>query len=208
MLLNLTAIITGYLLGSIPFPYIVTKLRKKVDIRKVGGGNMGTANVIREVGIWEGIIVLLADIAKGAAAILIARTLGVSQFWLLGAGFAALIGHNFPVFLSFRGGIGSATAIGIFLTLVPVEMGIALGIMAITFFITRDAHKLALVIATGFVFIPLLIWLLQESTVLALYSLALIIFIALRSIPNSQELQATLARIRNRNTHEPPRRTD
>ncbi len=109
MLLGLGAISIGYLLGSIPSAYIMARLRKGIDIRQFGVGNMGAANVIRNVGVWEGIVVGLVDIAKGAAAILIARALNVSQPWLLGTGFSALLGHNFPVFVGFRDGKGSAT---------------------------------------------------------------------------------------------------
>ena len=107
VLLGLGTIAVSYLLGSIPSAYIMARLRKGVDIRQLGVGNMGAANVLRHIGVWEGIAVGLTDIAKGAAAILIAQALSVSQLWLLGAGFSALLGHNFPVFAGFRGGIAS-----------------------------------------------------------------------------------------------------
>ena len=200
MLLELAVIVIGYLLGSIPSAYIVARLRKGVDIREVGVGNMGAANTFREIGVWEGIVVLLVDTAKGAATILIARALGVSQPWLLGAGFAVLLGHNFPVFLGFRGGKGSATAVGIFLLLAPRETGIALGITAIPLLITRNAHNVAVALGIGFIFIPLLIWLFQKSAVLALYSLAFVIFICLRSVSSPEEIRTALVRLKNRNT--------
>ena len=196
MLLNLSAIIIGYLLGSIPSAYIMARMRKGTDIRQIGVGNMGAANTFREIGVWEGIVVLLADAAKGAAAVFIAQSLNVTELWVLGAGFAALVGHNFPVFLRFKGGIGSATAIGIFLILVPKEMCIAFGIMVIPLLITRNAHKIAYVLAIGFVFMPLLIWLFRESAILALYSLAIIIFIGLRTKPNPREMLAKVKRKR------------
>jgi len=200
MLLEMAVIVIGYLLGSIPSAYIVARLRKGVDIREVGVGNMGAANTFREIGVWEGIVVLLVDTAKGAATILIARALGVSQPWLLGAGFAVLLGHNFPVFLGFRGGKGSATAVGIFLLLAPRETGIALGITAIPLLITRNAHNVAVALGIGFIFIPLLIWLFQKSAVLALYSLAFVIFICLRSVSSPEEIRTALVRLKNRNT--------
>ena len=79
MLFGLGAVVVSYLLGSIPSAYIMTRLRKGIDIRELGVGNMGAANVLRHVGVWEGSVVGLTDIAKGAAAILIAQALGVSE---------------------------------------------------------------------------------------------------------------------------------
>jgi glycerol-3-phosphate acyltransferase PlsY len=73
MLLGILSIIIGYLLGSIPTAYIVSRMRQGIDIRNVGSGNMGTANVIRQIGIHEGIFVAIIDVAKGASAILIDR---------------------------------------------------------------------------------------------------------------------------------------
>jgi len=109
MLLGILSIIIGYLLGSIPTAYIVSRMRKGIDIRNVGSGNMGAANVIRRIGAHEGVFVGLIDIAKGAVAILIAQTLNISELWVFGTGFGVLVGHNFPVFAGFRGGRGSAT---------------------------------------------------------------------------------------------------
>jgi len=179
MLLGILVIVIGYLLGSIPSAYIMARLRKGVDIREFGVGNAGAVNVFRHIGIWEGIVVGVADVAKGAVAILVAQALSVSEFWWLGAGFTALLGHNFPVFLGFKGGKGSGTAIGIFLLLVPKEMGLALGIMALTILITRN---LVFALGIGFAFLPLLIWLFGGSAVLVFYSLALVSLIGLTSL--------------------------
>ena len=112
-------------------------------------------------------------------AILAAEVLGVSEFWWLGAGFAALLGHNFSIFLGLKGGKGSGTAIGIFLLLVPKEMGVALGIMVLTILITRN---LVFALGVGFVFVPLLIWIFSGSVVLVTYSLILISSIGLTSL--------------------------
>jgi len=83
MLLGFASIIIGYLLGSFPAAYIIAKQRKGIDIREVGVRNMGSGNVKREVGLWEGFVVLIADVAKGAGAILVAQALGVPQPWVL-----------------------------------------------------------------------------------------------------------------------------
>ena len=102
MILGISSIIIGYLLGSIPTAYIVTKMRKGIDIRTVDVRNMGGGSVLRQVGIWEGALVLVVDMAKGAASIYIAQALGVSILWVFGAGFAAILGHNYPLYLSTR----------------------------------------------------------------------------------------------------------
>ena len=104
MILNtVIAIVIGYLLGSIPFAYIAGRLKKGVDIRRVGTGNMGAVNVMRQVGTMIGYAVFIADIAKGLLAVFIAQWLGLSLAWVLVVGFVAVAGHNWPVFLGFRG---------------------------------------------------------------------------------------------------------
>ena len=186
MPLGILGIIIGYLLGSIPTAYIVSRLRKGIDIRNVGSGNMGAANVMREIGTPEGIFVGLIDIAKGAGAILITQALNISELWVFGAGFAALVGHNFPVFAGFRGGRGSATVIGIFLVLAPQAMLVTLVIVAIPFFTTRKFSVAILIgialVVVGFVLLPLFIWLFEGSLMLVRYVLAIGIFMLVRNL--------------------------
>ena len=186
MLQDILSIIIGYLLGSIPTAYIVARMRKGIDIRNVGSRNMGAANVMREIGTREGIFVGLIDIAKGAGTILIAQTLDISELWVFGAGFAALVGHNFPVFAGFRGGKGSATVIGIFLVVAPLSMLVTLVIVAIPFFTTRKFSAAILIgialVVVGFVLLPLFIWLLEGSLMLVCYVLAIGIFMLVRNL--------------------------
>ena len=127
---GILAVVIGYLLGSIPFAYIAGRLIKGVDIRRVGGGNVGALNTMREIGVAAGWAVLVADIAKGLVAVLIAQWLGLSVIWVFAVGFAAVAGHNWPVFLKFRGGKGVATAMGVLLTLVPQEFAIRIDLKA------------------------------------------------------------------------------
>jgi glycerol-3-phosphate acyltransferase PlsY len=185
ILLGILSIVIGYLLGSIPSAYLMGRLRKGIDIRNVDSGNMGAGVVIRQVGVWEGILVGLIDIAKGSAAILIARALGVAEPWVLAAGFGALLGHNFPLFIGFKGGSGAATSIGIFLVLAPVAMGIALVIIAIPILTTRNFAFAAFI---GLLSLPLLIWLLYVllfggSLMLVWYSLVIDAFMLGRNLP-------------------------
>lgn len=185
MPLGIPSIIIGYLLGSIPTAYIVSRVRKGIDIRNIGSRNMGGANVMREIGAREGVLVGLIDVAKGAGAILIAQALDIPELWVFGAGFAALVGHNFPVFARFRGGRGAATIIGIFLVLAPEAILITLVVIAIPFFTTR---KFGAALLIGFALLPLFIWLLESSLALVRYALVIDAFMLIRNISGIKQI--------------------
>jgi glycerol-3-phosphate acyltransferase PlsY len=126
----------GYLLGSIPFGLILAKLFGSGDVRKEGSGNIGATNVARVVGPLAGILTLLLDGAKGAAAVFLAgRYSNGSAMWMIIAGLAALVGHCFPVWLKFKGGKGVATAAGVYLALSPLAFlaGLILFILVVGF---------------------------------------------------------------------------
>jgi len=179
---TIIAIVIGYLLGSVPSAYIAGRLKKGVDIRHLGGGNIGALNTMREIGIAAGLIVLLADIAKGALAVLVAQWLGLPLIWTLLVGFVAIAGHNWPVFLKFKGGKGAATALGVLLVLVPREFAISLAIIAIIIVVTSNIR---LAIAVGLAFLPLFIWLFNGSVMLISYTLAISFFLAIRTVIGS-----------------------
>ena len=127
----LTALIVvpaGYLAGSLPTAYIVTRAAKGFDIRTVGSGNAGAVNVYRQVGPWAGILVLNLDALKGAAVILAIRAAGLPDHSLFAGALAAVVGHNWPVFLGFRGGKGVAVILGISLAVLPVWTPVSLAI--------------------------------------------------------------------------------
>jgi len=110
----------AYLLGSIPFGLIVSKVFGRGDVRKEGSGNIGATNVSRVAGPLAGILTLLLDGAKGTAAVLVAgRYSNDNAMWMVIAGLAALVGHCFPVWLRFKGGKGVATAAGVYLAVSP-----------------------------------------------------------------------------------------
>lgn len=187
MIANIAAIVIAYLLGSIPFAYIIPKLTAGVDIRKLGLGNAGAANVFREVGRWKGVFVWAADVIKGASAVLIAIALGVSQPWVLGAGFAVLVGHCFPVYIGFRGGIGAATFMGIFLVNTPEAMAITFVLMSIPFLI---AHRVIVAIMAVAPILLVLIWVFEHSWLLVAYAAALLLFMTIKSIPGAMKKPA------------------
>jgi len=174
------ALILGYLLGSIPFAYLAARLFKGVDIRKVGGGNVGTLNTMREIGPLPGLGVLFADMAKGALAALIAQWLGLHLYWAFAAGFLAVVGHNWPVWLKFRGGQGLATTMGVLAVFSPIPFAICLGIMMIGISITSNVRLSAIF---GFLFLPPLIWAFGGELSVILYSIALPVFCMLKSMP-------------------------
>jgi glycerol-3-phosphate acyltransferase PlsY len=113
--------VAAYLLGSIPFGVILARLFGGGDVRKAGSGNIGATNVARVAGPLAGILTLLLDAAKGAAAVLLAGRLSSdSATWMMIAALTALVGHCFPVWLQFQGGKGVATAAGVFAALCPL----------------------------------------------------------------------------------------
>lgn len=173
------ALVSAYLLGSLPSAYIAGRLVKGVDIRRVGGGNVGAANTMREVGILAGFAVLLADVGKGALAVLIANWLGLEQIWVFAAGFLAVAGHMFPVWLRFRGGQGAATTMGVLLAVVPLAFAISFALMAITVLITSNVRLGAV---AGLAPLPLIIWLLGGELSLIIYAIVMAVFTGLKSL--------------------------
>jgi acyl phosphate:glycerol-3-phosphate acyltransferase len=109
----------GYLLGSIPTGVLVAR-RHGVDLRTVGSGNIGATNVARALGKRTGVFVLVFDALKGLGAVLLAIGFGASDPWLVAVGYAAVLGHVFPVWLKLHGGKGVATSVGVLLGILPV----------------------------------------------------------------------------------------
>ena len=130
--------VAAYLLGSIPFGLLLTRLFGGVDVRKSGSGNIGATNVARVAGPLAGILTLLFDAGKGAAAVWVAgRVSNESATWMMIACLAALAGHCFPVWLKFKGGKGVATSAGALFALTAVGGLIGLGIWIVIFWLTR-----------------------------------------------------------------------
>jgi glycerol-3-phosphate acyltransferase PlsY len=163
-------VVLGYLLGSIPTAYIAGRLLGRGDIRQLGDGNMGANNAFRQLGAKVGVTVGIIDAAKGAVAILMAQATDVSLPVVLITGAAAVVGHNWPVFLGFRGGEGTSTTIGIMLALVTVPMLIVAGPAILTLVLTRNTTP-----AGAVIFIPLsfLCWWLHVPGIIISYGVAL-----------------------------------
>lgn len=138
-MLHVAVVALAYLLGSIPFGYLLVRLRGGGDVRRTGSGGTGATNVTRSAGKGVGLLTLLLDALKGAAAVLVARAaLGEGdEWWVCAAAVAAVLGHVFPVWLSFRGGKGVATGLGVFLVLAPLATLCALLVFAVVVWMWR-----------------------------------------------------------------------
>jgi glycerol-3-phosphate acyltransferase PlsY len=129
--------LAGYVLGSISFAVLLVRKRTGKDIRQEGSGNAGATNVLRSHGKGLAIAVALADVAKGAAAVLLARLFTAEPRVAAAAGLAAIVGHVFPLFYGFRGGKGVATAVGAFLALTPLATLLCVAVFVLIVAATR-----------------------------------------------------------------------
>lgn len=177
-------IIYSYLLGSIPFGIVLAKI-KGVDLRKVGSGNIGATNVLRAMGKGPALITLLGDLLKGTAAVGAARMLGVGAGYEGLAGLAAIAGHNFPIFLRFRGGKGVATSLGVILIYMPQVGILTAGLWLATALITRLSSLGALV---SFGFLPVGAYLYGGSKEKIAVSVAISAMLILRHTENIKRL--------------------
>ena len=150
-------VILAYLLGSIPFGYLIVRRKLGDDIRQTGSGGTGATNVLRRAGKRAGVITLLLDALKGSLAVLIAKGLSPNVHWVIAAAaIAVIVGHMFPVWLGFRGGKGVATAVGVFLILAPIALLCAGIIFVAIVWLTRYVSLGSITAAAT---IPLFIWL-------------------------------------------------
>lgn len=152
-MLGLLAILIAYLLGAIPFGFLLVKFTKGADVRDSGSGNIGATNVLRTAGRMEAVATLLLDIAKGFLAVwLAAKLTGDAPLWTSLAALAVMAGHGFPVFLRFKGGKAVASFIGAFLYLTPIPLLIALLLFVIAVARTRHISAGSILAAGTFPF--------------------------------------------------------
>ena len=150
-------IIISYLLGSIPFGYLIVRKKLGDDIRQSGSGGTGATNVSRRAGKTAGVITLVLDALKGSLAVLIAKGLSPNVEWVIAAAaIAVIVGHMFPVWLGFRGGKGVATGVGVFSILAPIAVLCAGVIFVAIVALTRYVSLGSIVAAAT---IPLFVWL-------------------------------------------------
>ncbi len=186
--IGILAIVIGYLLGSIPSAYIVTRLLTGKDIRQMGGGNVGARNVYREVGLGAAVVVGVFDVGKGAAAIVIAHQLLNAPLYetepfVLAAGLAAVVGHIWSVYLKFSGGNGLTATIGVLALVMPWELLIVLAIMLILTAIIRNP---ILSLNISLLSLPISAWFLEKSWLPVTFVVLLILIMILHFIPTAR----------------------
>jgi glycerol-3-phosphate acyltransferase PlsY len=168
MALKAALVIVAYLAGAIPFGYLLVKyvFTGGEDIRRVGSGGTGATNVTRRAGNLAGLITLVLDAAKGAAAVWLMRAVAGDDYLAMGASaIAAVAGHIFPIFLRFRGGKGVATGVGVFLALAPYAVLAALVVWLAIIYFTRYVSLASIAAAASVPVLTLIIygWLLASS---------------------------------------------
>ena len=151
---DVLSVLVCYLIGAIPFSYLVARWRAGVDIRERGEGNVGARNVFHVVGPVWGVTAALLDIGKGLLAYLVATLLATSRPAFLVSGIVTPLGHGFSPFLRFRGGKGIATATGFMLGLSPLSSLCGFGLYALSYLILRDANKALIVGILGVILLP------------------------------------------------------
>lgn len=205
----IVSIIVSYLIGSIPSAYLVGRGLKGVDIRQLGSRNMGAMNTFYVIGFWPGMLVLACDVGKGMIALLLTYLMATYLFSIpaylvipieMVAGVAVIAGHNFPLFLKFKGGKGGATAIGVLAFIVawviwinigtvsiPIPMGdvIYLASFLLLLAITRWA---TFAYGISFIAFPLVAWFGMHDQGLMIYSICIALVPILMYIPRIKEI--------------------
>lgn len=188
----LAGLVAGaYLLGSIPFGLLIARVFAKVDVREEGSGNIGATNVARTAGKGLGAVTLLLDAGKGLVPVLVASSVADAHteaptLWIALCGFAAVIGHCFPITLRFRGGKGVATAFGVFLGTAPVAALAGFGIWGTIYALTRVSSIGSLLAA---VVVPAVVWVAYDRTLFYL-ALAVTLVVVARHHGNIRRIIA------------------
>jgi glycerol-3-phosphate acyltransferase PlsY len=183
------ALVLAYLIGAVPFGYLLVRLKTGRDVRASGSGNIGATNVLRTTGRAAGVATLLLDIGKGYFAVWLAGNLTAhSPLWMSAAALAVMLGHGFPVFLKFKGGKAVASFVGAFLALAPLALGAVLLVFVLVVAFTRYISLGSIVAAAC---LPFAVWLVPRSQVSVVAAAALGgAFIVWRHKSNLRRLRA------------------
>jgi len=182
---TLLAVVVSYLIGSIPMGVLISRT-KGVNIREHGSGNIGATNVWRTLGPVPGITVLLLDMSKGVAAVLIGRHFGGTETELLAA-FGALCGHSWSIFLTFKGGKIVATGAGVLLAISPAATLVALVVLLTTVGISRYVSLGSILAAVS---VPISLYLLHMDGLYVLFGVLLMIFVIYKHRANIERILA------------------
>lgn len=195
-MVDIAILLIAYLIGSIPFGYIITRLIRDVDIRHYGSGNIGATNVLRLLGWKLGLLVFLLDAAKGVAAVLLAGAISDQDALPFLAGLAVLLGHCFPIFLKFKGGKGAATGIGV---IAALSVWAALIVLLLAAAVIAATRYVSLGSILGAMSAPLIFWLLGYDAAHIYFGVVAALIIVLRHHANiARLLKGTEAKIGQR----------
>jgi len=178
-------LVLSYLIGAVPSGLLVVKAFLGVDIRQYGSGNVGTINVFRLGGVPLAVVVLAADVLKGLLAVELAQYLGFSPILVVAAGLLAIAGHNWSVFLSFGGGKGVATTVGVLLGLAA---GVGLLVAATWLLVVLLTRISSLGSMSGVVLSPLYMWLLGQPPEYFWFAVIAAVFVVYRHKENIRRL--------------------
>lgn len=182
---TIVALLAAYLIGSLSFGYMAGKLLRGIDIRQYGSGNAGTTNIQRTLGSGPAIVVLLLDIGKGLAAVLLARVLTGAPSVEMLAGVLAVLGHNWPLFHRFKGGRGIATSIGVLLGLAWQVLLIAVAVGVCIVAVTRYVSLGSLI---GVLLVPVLMVIFNKPPGHVFFGIVLTVFAVWRHRQNISRL--------------------
>jgi glycerol-3-phosphate acyltransferase PlsY len=182
-------LVAAYLIGGIPFGYLLVRLKSGQDVRSMGSGNIGATNVLRTTGRGLGVLTLLLDIAKGALAVWLAdRLTGGSVAWMSATALAVMAGHAFPIYLKFQGGKAVASFVGAFLYLTPLPLVATLILFVVTVAASRYISLGSIVAAGCF---PLAVFLIDHPPAVVLGAAAIAgVFIVWRHRSNIARIRA------------------
>ncbi len=171
----------SYLIGSFPTAYLFGRLFKKIDIRNQGSGNVGGMNTYRTAGLLPGALTVIVDTLKGMLTVMLALSLSADQPTIFACAALVILGHNYSIFLKFKGGKGLATTLGVFIVLSPLSILFIVLCAVILSMILRDINT---AFGSAALFIPLVLGLQHEQWSWILFGLITALIIALKHIPD------------------------
>jgi glycerol-3-phosphate acyltransferase PlsY len=189
-------VLAAYLLGSVPAAYLAARLSQGIDIRHYGSGNVGVANLWRLAPKWLAILVFIFDLAKGMVMVWVAQEIGLGIAEQVAVGVAAIIGHNWPVFLGFSGGRGILTTLGVVFILMPWGLVVFLAIVSLTILVKSSP----LPVLAGIAALPLISWFfsqplgIEEPLPVTLGFLAMFLIIVIRRLTARQPIAVSIGK--------------
>jgi glycerol-3-phosphate acyltransferase PlsY len=178
---TLFVLLSGYLLGSFPSGHIFSQVFAHRDVRRTGSGNVGGMNVLRNVGVLPGLLTGLFDLGKAMAAVWLARRVGGPPWLPLAAGIAAVVGHNWMIFLGLRGGKGLGATLGTLVLTAPYTLLYVIPLLAVLALVVRDTNVAS---SLSLFSLPMVLYYLGRPTEWAVLGLVLAVVVAIKHWPD------------------------